>query len=194
MASSTSNFASISHVGRGVGNGIWTNATRAYDSNNLYASAPTQFGLGGDMTAYLRAVSPSAISIPAGATIDGIRFTCEGKYTASAEGEAGRDNEVYIIQGGTRSTAVNRADSNNWSASDASKTWGGAADLWGLTWADTDFGSGFGLDISLKCVPTLSESSGQFDIDHIFVDVFYTAAAGGSAVARSRLTLLGVGG
>lgn len=198
MASSTSDFNIFANNSRSAGNAAWSSPINARLSDNAYAVASGGGGqVGSDISQYLQVTSATGLSLPQGATIDGIQFSIERKY-ASGEGETASDQEVYIVKGGTRQTGQNKASGSSWpTIGDSTATYGGAADLWGLSWSTTDFGSGFGVALAAKMSSLPAEASGTWSVDHIFCTVTYTEAGGGGtpAVTRSKtFMLLGIGG
>ena len=126
-------------------------------------------------------------SIPSGATIDGIEVVIE-----RAEGTTGNniyDYTVRLFKAGSL-TGDNKADTvNEWPTTITAKTYGGAADLWGTTWTDSDVKDpDFGVRMTNQKV-SLSSSSGSNTVDYVKVTVYYTE----SSSFVPRLSLLGVG-
>lgn len=126
-------------------------------------------------------------SIPSGATIDGIEVVIE-----RAEGATGNniyDYTVQLFKAGSL-TGDNKADTvNEWPTTITAKTYGGAADLWGTTWTDSDVKDpDFGVRMTNQKVSS-SSSSGSNTVDYVKVTVHYTE----SSSFVPRLSLLGVG-
>lgn len=191
MATQNSNFGTFANAARNAGNQAWVTPSNAQTSNNTRTTSGGSFGIGSDNSQNLRATAPSGLTIPSGATIDGIRVSIERRYIDGGEGLTASDQEVYIIKGGTVRTVQNKASGTAWPSSDGTATYGGASDLWGLTWLDTDFGSDFGVQLVAKTNIVPEESLISWEVDHIFVDVYYTEAVSGAS-GRARL-LMGVG-
>ena len=141
-------FASSSRTGASWGS--WTNPSSAQVSDNRYAT--TVVGVGIDYYSdWLVARSPSGLSIPSGATINGIQISIERK--ADFDGTASyfvADSSLKIVKAMTASGTDKAATSTYWTTTDTTVTYGSSADLWGLSWTDTDFGSGFGVALSAR--------------------------------------------
>lgn len=147
-------------------------------SDNTYAEAECSFAT--PSTYYAKATN-FGFSIPAGATIDGIVVEWEIKTANTI-----LDNAVRIVKGGTIG-ATDKSSGSYWPASDTYRSYGGAADLWGETWASTDINaSTFGCALSAK----RDGSGGHYpDIDHVRITVYYTeSAAGQPAIRRHGLS------
>jgi len=83
---------------------------------------------------------------------------------------------VKLVVGGTVSGNNKAATSTKWPTSDGSVSYGGAADLWGLTLSASDVnGSGFGVVLSATSSGTNGTTSGS--VDHITITVAYTEGA-----------------
>lgn len=180
MASDQSPFGTFANVSFGAPGGsvAWANPGNAISSNDSRSSAQGGGGaVGSNVTNYLHCTAPSALAIPSGATIDGIVIRIERQYN-SGEGENGRDLEVKLIKGGVK-VGDNKATAANWPAVDGSATYGGAADLWGITWADTDFAAGFGVSIQAQATALAAEMAQTWQIGFVDCDVYYTEVVAG---------------
>lgn len=174
MASAGPNGVGTAAEDTSIGSAPWNNLGRVIGnitaSDNTYAEADCNFGT--PSTYYAKATN-FGFSIPAGATIDGIVVEWEIKSNNSI-----LDNAVRIVKGGTIGS-TDKSNGSYWPASDTYRSYGGAADLWGETWASTDINaSTFGAAISAK-----RDGSGSHypDIDHVRITVYYTAGGGGGS-------------
>lgn len=166
MASETRNAGLGDSLAKTGGQVHWSNPTNIYTSNNAYATAPDLETPSRTYTHWLRARS-FGFSIPEGATIDGIKVEIEKK----ADGWAVRDNSVKICWGSTPQ-GNEKALVATWGTSDAYSTYGGATDLWGLSWEWDDFDSGFGVAIQARQADP--EEWVTAFVDHIRITVYYT--------------------
>lgn len=110
-----------------------------------------------------------SFAIPVGATIDGIEVTVERK------GESGaiKDAMVSLIKGGVI-CETNYASGYAWSEADEIFTYGGSADLWGLTLTEADVNADdFGVAIATKRAVT-GGGDKTASVDHIEMKVHYT--------------------
>lgn len=138
----------------------WANPTNAYVSDDAYADDPSL----GDQHDWYN----FAFGVPPGATITGILVTAEihsysEGYTAIIELELSWD-------GGTSYTTSGK-DVTTTSATDETQTAGGAADLWGRAWSDTEFS-----DANFRVRGT-GAGSRRVYLDHLQITVHYTVAA-----------------
>jgi hypothetical protein len=184
---SVSGLATWNGVNEAAGDAAWAGPASAQILDGTYASASPDSGASGSgASQQLQGTAPTTLSgIPAGATIEGVqvnvyRYATTGTPAGSTPLYI-RDNEVELIKGGTVLTAVNHADTtDNWPTSPASpvsQTYGGQTDLWGQTWASTDFGAEFG--VSLRVSGNANSTSGDVpataNVDFIQVRVYYVA-------------------
>lgn len=117
-------------------------------------------------THYLKATN-FGFSIPTGSTINGIQVEVEKKCNASSQCA---DNSIKIVKGGTIS-GTEMASSTFWSTTNGYVSYGGTADLWGLSWTPADINSSaFGAAISAN----LQAQGTTAFIDHIRISVTYT--------------------
>lgn len=157
MAVSGPNLAGTASTAGGAGN-AWANPTNvtADDGNRAVANNSagsewldcTQFGF----------------SIPTGATINGIEVNYQALTTFGSI-----TGFVRLIRGGTRE-AIATEKSSTISTSEAVETLGGAADLWGASWTESEINAtNFGCSIQ-----TSSTAGGQVGIDYVTITVTYT--------------------
>ena len=154
----------------------WTNPSNAGADDTSYAVWDVSTA-SNDQGPYLKCTNFGFTSsdIPSGATIDGI----EVEYGRFEGG--GTDNIVTshcrAVKGGTIHTAnVSTMNTAEWGTTSPEViTEGGASNLWGLTWLDTDItSSGFGIAIA----PNGPGTTPAAKIDYVKVRVYYTASSG----------------
>lgn len=131
-------------------------------------------------------------SIPSGATIDGFLVEIE-RFSSSPLGSPFNiaDSNVQLIKGGTAG-GTNKSTGAVWNyTSPTIVSFGGAADLWGQTWTDSDVNaSNFGATLSIQNLSGVSTRTGS--VDYIRITVYYTAS-GGSSSATNTLMMMGCG-
>ncbi len=161
----------------GVGTLAWTNPNRVVASDDSKANASSTANV---TTHYLKATN-FGFTVPAGATINGVTVEIERMTTNNTAARKTIDNIVKLVKGGVIS-GTDKADTvSKWPITDAYATYGGAADLWGLTLAYTDVNAAdFGVAISANT--TSDGAAVNARIDHIRITIDYTAAAGGRRV------------
>ena len=155
----------------------WTNPSNAGADDTSYAVWDVTTA-SKDQGPYLKCTNFGFTSsdIPSGSTIDGI----EVEYGRFEGG--GTDNIVTshcrAVKGGAiHSANVSTMNTAEWNVSTVQViTEGGASNLWGLTWADTDIAgsSTFGIAIA----PNGPGTTPQANIDYVKVRVYYTEATG----------------
>lgn len=189
MASSGPNSAGTIVNDATIGTIAWINPSDAVSSNDVRSHADGIFPFGYFDSNYLKATN-FGFALGGGDTIDGIKVEVE-KRSDFANLTLPIDLECKIVKGGSIGT-VNKASGANWTTSDAVTTYGGAADLWGLTWNPSDINdSTFGFVISARAFADNKYGPPTVSIDHVKITVYYTASGGGGSV--SKLGLLGVG-
>lgn len=152
-----------------VGTVAWSNPGNAASSNDVYATFSTS---GVQQSNYLKATN-LGFGVPAGATIDGVTVSIERKAGHNTAFRNVVDYAVRLVVGGTVSGGVDKALSTSWPTSDGTASYGGAADLWGLTLSAADVnGSGFGVVLQATSSGTNGSTSGS--VDHITITVTYT--------------------
>ncbi len=159
-----------------------TNRNNAHASDDVYTGVssngtPTTYGV---WTGF-------GFSIPSGATIDGILFEIEANRT----GPAGVITGVRPVKGGT--VGGNNSGSITLSATDTYYSVGGATDLQGLTWTDSDINaSNFGVAVTVNQL-----AMGGARIDHIRTTIYYTAvttvSVSGTVYTNESGTTMGSG-
>jgi len=161
-----------------VGTVYWVNPSNAQTSNNVYAYADL---VNYEITTYLTA-SNFGFSIPAGAHIDGIKVEVEKSCVIT--GGTGGDFEAKILKGGLP-LGNDKALAGDWPATDNNFVYGGATDLWGLSWLASDINAiGFGFALSGQ---KWTDGDGiRLRVDWIKITVYYTI---NSAPTNDALTL-----
>lgn len=160
-------WTNVGNVGAEDSN--WAEITaNTYDTNDWsYVIRATNFGL----------------SIPAGATIDGILVEIFG-YQA-----VGNNAPLYVqlTKDGTTGVGDNLGvGAATWATSPGEKRdFGGAAAKWGTTWSDTDFNSSFGVLFANQA----TGNNADIYINYIRVTVYYTEAAGPTYQPRASFAL-----
>jgi len=145
-----------------VGSVAWVNLSNVAASDDTYATAVL---IHPQTTYYLKATN-FGFSIPMGNKIDGIEVKAERKESFGGA----EDNSIKLAKGGTiqgddKSTGV------DYPLTDGIITYGGATDLWGLTWMLSDINaSNFGVGDSAKSLP----GAPLPQIDHIEITVYYS--------------------
>ena len=127
----------------------------------------------------------SSLSIPAGATIDGIEIDMEG-YASNANHDVNVGDWIYVSNdGGSSFSTAQSVTTGTWSTNSgahAVETAGGTSELWGETWNATTAAA-----IQVKLEWSTSGGDAVY-LDYVLVRITYTAAA---AIPKS-LTINGV--
>jgi hypothetical protein len=118
----------------------------------------------------------TSTDIPSGATIDGIELVyqrSEGSSTDNVETKA-----LRIVKGGTISS-TNKAIAGEWPTTATNETiGGGATELWGETWVDTDIAGNTNFGIAIQAGTIGSGTTPDGFIDYVKMRVHYTASSG----------------
>tara|TARA_Y100000034_G_C6630599_1_gene275279 strand:- start:2 stop:535 length:534 start_codon:yes stop_codon:yes gene_type:complete len=165
-------------------------------NNSLYDEFLTDDGT----VSRLRDGDPAAIctafgnlSIPAGATIDGIEVDMEG-YAANALHDAIVGDWIYVSNdGGSSFSTAQSVTTGTWSTNSgahAVETAGGTSELWGETWNATTAAA-----IQVKLTWSTTGGDAVY-LDYVKVRITYTAAAipksliiNGVATINGQLTI-----
>lgn len=151
-------------VTSGSGND-WSNSDRAVSDDNSYATTGVNDG---ETSRYLQCTS-YGFSLPAHAVIQGI--SVDARIFSSNNNIA--DNSVLIVKGGTRS-GTDKATATVYPTAEATRTYGGAADLWGLVWSAADINvNNFGIALSVRKTDN-SGGNRTASVDHLPITVSYT--------------------
>lgn len=133
---------------------VWTSPSNVFSSNDSYAES------GGGQQPY----KDFSFVIPSGREIVGIEVAIEGHGTGLS---AATLKTSLSWDGGTTYTSEKSAIFDV--GGDVTQTYGGSADLWGRTWADTEF-SDANFRLRSRRNPLTSDG---IDVDHIQVKVYY---------------------
>jgi len=158
-----------------VGTVAWTNPDNAKASDDHYAYF--YVGSGSITTNYLKATN-FGFSIPAGATVDGIKVEIEKMAWFVDNDNHASDNIVSIVKADGSIGSTNKANPSQWGdAADTYTEHGGATDKWGETWTPTNINdSDFGVVISVDS-DSLDSLGIISYVDHIRIKVYYTVAS-----------------
>lgn len=149
-----------------IGGTAWTNPGNITASDDTYATVTLGF------LSFSNALRGEAfgLAVPAGATIDGIEVRFEvgasaaGSYSINAA-NIGKDSSTLA----TAKAAFNPAN-----ALEAYHTFGGASDLWGLTWTPAEVNASTFL--AQFYVTNAALGTRTFNADSVEVKVHYTPA------------------
>ena len=140
-------------------------------SDNNRSSANALLVLLNGNTHYLK-VTGFGFSVPALATITGIKVEVEKSAWDISILATVRDNQVRLVKGGSV-TGDNKADGSSWTSSDDYDSYGDTTDTWGATLSPTDVNSSdFGIAFSAR-INGLVSLIPTARVDHIRVTVFY---------------------
>jgi hypothetical protein len=152
-----------------IGSVAWNNPENIVSSNNSYANTSA---FGSLTTNYIKGTN-FGLTVPTGATIDGIEVTIE---RATSGFGAGTDNIVRLIKGGTIG-GTNKAVGGNWGSSETPQSYGGPTDLWGNAWTAEDVNdASFGIAMSGSLSGDPDDGMGA-RVDHMTIKVYYTGGA-----------------
>lgn len=152
-----------SQVSNPIGSNNWTNVTNITASDDAYATCALT------ATSHYAKGDNFGFSIPSGATIDGI--VVEWELSKTGTGNVFVD-QIKIVKGGTVGS-TDKTDLSTFATTDTVKSFGGASDLWGETWTDSDINaSNFGCVLS--CFKITGTPTAR--IDYVRVTVYYTVA------------------
>lgn len=130
-----------------------------------------------DFSDYLRGTN-FGFTIPTGSTIDGIQLSVERKADAAGGGGGGErweDSVVRLVVGGSI-VGDNKAIVGSWSTTEGVVTYGGAADLWGLTPTVSQINaSDFGFVLS--AIENRGDGTNTASVDQVTMTVTYTPPA-----------------
>ena len=160
-----------------IGTIAWTTFNNAKISDNIYAFASVDTT--DPNSNYLKATNFS-FTLSGCSSIDGI--TVENERNGDGFTNVA-DLSVKVAKGGTIS-GNEKALVPDWPATDAIASYGGASDLWGLTWLCSDItGSGFGAGVACQLTGGTMENC---RIDHIKITVTFTATTSKLLITESR--------
>ena len=149
-----------------VGTVVWSGPDNAKTSNNVDTGNILEIG---ETSHYLKATN-FGLSIPTGATINGILAEVEQAYKISGPAT---ENSIKIVKGGVIS-GDDKSTGAETTSTDTYVDYGGATELWGETWTAEDINlSTFGVVYSVK---NLEGDAIVPQVDHIRITVYYTTA------------------
>ena len=189
MPSVTRSCGTGANVSTGFGASAWSNAGNITASDNSYATATFNGGLGGGGFDYLKATN-FGFSIDSGATIDGIEVIIERKDA----GGSITDSEIKILNGdGSAGIGTsNKSGGAAWPTSDASTTFGGSSDTWSETWTPAKVNSSdFGVYIRCSSGAGFGVSD-TASVDHVQITVHYTVSANNPSTSSLGVEVIGV--
>lgn len=169
----------------------WSGLSSAYASDNVSATTSMVASFG---TRYADIVffKTFGFTIPSGATIDGIKVGFERYATWTYFLDYAYDNVVYLVKNGT--VEGNTPSGEVWTGSEATQVYGSATDKWGGTWTASDinnanFGVQLGAAADFYGVNEETPINGETTLflDSVYIEVFYTEAAGGSSTNRMMM-------
>ncbi len=180
-----------------IGTTAWTSPgnVTATDANRASASLATTA-----TSNYLLATN-FGFAIPAGSTIDGVSVTInrlEGNLSTRA---AIQDSTLLLSKAGTIA-GTNHASASNWPTTEGAASYGGVADLWGITLTSTDVNaSNFGVALSVVNIKSGPGGTETALVNSVTMTITYTAPSGSYSLPTSATqyfadgsTLLPTGG
>ena len=153
----------------GIGNDPWSNPSMAQLSDNQYATATISGS--NNRTHYLKSTGFN-FNIPNGTLIKGIELKLE-KHQECTSGTCTSnvtDSTVSLVKNGLV-TGSNLAESTSWGTSDSTSTYGGATNLWGSVWTNSDINN-----VNFGSVISATRNSGRdrtVSIDSVTMKVYY---------------------
>lgn len=172
MATSGPNLPGTGADDATVGTVVWTSPGNITLDDGSIASAS---GMASSTSHYIKGTNFS-FSIPAGATINGILV--EWKVAGGATGST--QNSIKMVKGGTISGNNKSTGANLPIATPAYVSFGGSADLWGLSWTVSDINaSNFGTVFA--STQAAADLGIQHKADAVRITITYTP---GAAVAN----------
>ena len=156
----------------GSGDRSWVNTGNITADDASYAQVTN---VDAEQTSNFLVGSNFGLSVPSGATIDGIQIRYEwyGGSTRTCEVNSQRLRKAGVVSG------TGQAGPGSAPFTPTVVTIGGASDLWGTTWSSSDVNnSGFGFQVDIE--ETMDDDNNEVYVDYIQVKVHYTEAAGGS--------------
>lgn len=162
-----------------VGSVAWT---RADGDLTAYDSVESSVGLSsGNQSRYLMGLSIGSlgtpISVPSGATINGVEVTITRRVSNAAGGmyPSIRDASLMVFDGAVFLGEDKADTSTDWTTPATSITYGGPTDVWALsssTWATILANPSWGLGLSLSASGGISPATAY--VDQVIVTVYYT--------------------
>ncbi len=169
----SANWAGTTANATGVGSVSWSGTvTNAQGANNSAFASTGNMALS-NVSNYLKATNFGFL-LPASAVVCGVGVMFYWKSSSATLPIY--DNEVDLVVGGVVQASSNKATGSNLIPSSASlKTYGGGADLWGLSLTKTDVeNAGFGVALSVKRATSGTSGNATASVDAVSITVFYT--------------------
>lgn len=155
----------------------WTNPSNAASSNDSYATA---VDLDQQPSQQLW-VTNFGFTVTGGATIDGVLVEIE--RSVSGAGNV-TDDGLHLLRAGVEVGSDKKDVVTSWPGSDTIASYGGASDLWGTTWTDTQINaSTFGVSLAAQ---ETGVDLATAQVDHIRITVYYSAGGAAGPVSQSR--------
>ena len=172
-------YATIIVNDSSVGDVAWTNPDNAKGSDDVYATAITLL----TQTTQRLSATGFGFQIAIDQQIDGILIETEAKALVDVARMTSR-----IIQDGAVAGAPR---TNNWTTTEGFIVFGGATDLWGLTWTPSQINaSNFGVSVRDEHVDDPAET---LSCDSIRMTVYCSTPVSGELTAGTMMALMGVG-
>lgn len=157
-----------------VGSITWTNLTNVFVSDNTYAAASRSVAILSTINTNYAYLKSLGFSIPADATICGIKVDVARRASGISIGATVSDNTVQLLKSGVL-TGSNKASLSNWPTSKTTASYGSNSDSWGSTWSPADINDpDFGVALSAKMFSGLISLVLTANVDNISVTVYYT--------------------
>lgn len=161
-----------------VGTNAWGTPSRAAYGDGFVTNWYELGGAGTYQSHYLKCTN-FGFAIPSGNTINGVRVDISRSGKASPN--TSQDAVVSLVKGGTVSGDNKAATGTAYPTTLAEVSYGGAADLWGLSLTYTDVNSStFGMVLSNTGI--YSTSNPNTNVQHVRITITYTASASGLSI------------
>ncbi len=161
-----------------IGTIAWTGSSNITTIGTPYATSSVT---GGSITNYLRATN-YGFAIPENSTINGIKVDINRTGTSPASGFGIFDNTLFLVKDASgvpviQTTGSDKASTGTvWPTSLTVASYGGANDLWNLSWSATDINNGnFGVALSVNANGSQAKTA---TVDYMQITVYYTTADG----------------
>jgi len=164
----------------------WSNYTNVYSNNTSYAIQSSL--VSPNVKTYFIKATSFGLSVPAGATINGVQVQIDRKSSHNGTARYVYDEYVQLVKGNTIQGDNKAATSTKWPLADAYASYGGSSDLWGLSLSDSDVNaSNFGVAISAEIINPGTTAT-VASVDHIQIKVYYTELVNSAPNAPSSLS------
>ena len=151
----------------------WTNSSYAETQDTKEANTSSLSS--GSSSANLD-LSNFGFNLPSAATVQGISVSIVRKASVSTSTNHINDIHIQAIKGGVTAGTDQASTATNWPTADTAQPYGGAANLWGTTWAYSDINaSNFGIRIVAKS--TCSTCGLTAYVNSVTVTVYWSTGA-----------------